>query len=142
MSPPHLWTRALAIVLAHIGIAMLYCMDDSFGMICLKQWRIELMHILSSMHCCSHLLVCFSTNILRSFMQLWFCNSSLGMNSSQPLSHCTGSFGLNWHSFRCEAKDSSLTTSSQPNWALSQIIVRRDRRFRRMRGARKFFFRK
>ena len=61
-------------------------------------------------------------------------NSSLGITSPQPSLQCTGFLGLCSHSARCVARESSFTTVVQPYNALSQVMVKRDSKLRKIRG--------
>uniref|UniRef100_A0A6B0UNA3 Uncharacterized protein n=1 Tax=Ixodes ricinus TaxID=34613 RepID=A0A6B0UNA3_IXORI len=56
------------------------------------------------------------------------------MTRPQPCSQGMGLLGLCSQASRCDARQSSFTMASQPNWALSQDICSRARRLRRMRG--------
>lgn len=75
--------------------------------------------------------MCSITNIKRECITL---NSSFGITKPHPFSHGNGRFGLCSHSSRWLARASSLSTMGHPYSSLSQAMLRRERRLRRIRG--------
>lgn len=107
-------------------------LNSRFSSLIVRFW--SLISVFSSASFC-----CWLWHSVRSSRtQLWSLYSSLGMMKPQPFSQGNGLLGLNSHSSRWDCKASSFSTAGQPyNW-LSQVMLRRLRRFRKMREERRF----